>query len=172
MEKRVKGFSLWFMPEGEEGKELKALILELSRKLDTPSFWPHVTLLGQVMDDKKDVLEKTARLASSLSTFVINLNGTDCLDEYFRCLFLIARNDVDLVNANLKARALFSRMDETPFMPHLSLVYGNLSVEAKENVLAELSGRREYSFSVRKISLFSTSGSPHEWYHVEDFPIG
>lgn len=171
MENRVKGFSLWLMPEGEERKELNTLILELSRKLGTPSFWPHVTLLGQVMEDKKDVLEKTASLASSLNDFVINLKGTDYLDEYFRCLFLIARKEADLVNANLKARTLFSRRDEPPFMPHLSLVYGNLSAEAKENVLAEVIGIREYSFSVRKISLFSTSGSPHEWYHVEDFPM-
>lgn len=172
MENRVKGYSLWLVPEGEARKVLEALILKLSSALGTPSFLPHVTLLGQLTEDEEEIVEKTAQLASSIERFPVSLSGTGYLDEYFRCLFLVAGESPGLMTANLKARSLFGRMDGPLFMPHLSLVYGNMSVEAKKDIVAEMIGHRDCSFQIRKISLFSTKGSPHEWYPVEDFPVG
>lgn len=171
MTDRVKGYSLWLMPEGEAKETLESLIARLSEKFDTPPFLPHLTLLGQVVEDEDAVIKKTARLAASLAPLTIHFEGAGYKDEYFRCLFLIAGKDPALMSANLAAREMFGRIDDPTFMPHLSLVYGNLSARDKEGVISEMAGLFDYSFQVSKISLFSTAGFPHEWYPVEDFSL-
>ena len=166
---KCEGYSLWFMPGGEVRDEVKALIEKFARELGTDPFLPHVTLLGQVKDVEAHIIKKTARLANSLNAFSITLNEAAYSDEYFRCLYLSARKEPALMSANLKARVAFGKMDAARFMPHLSLVYGDIDVSKKERIITEVGSSAEYSFPVSKISLFLTSGSPCQWRHIEDF---
>ena len=115
-------------------------------------------------------MEKAEKLASSLKTFEIKLTHADHLDEYFRCVFLRAEGS-GLLDANARYRSIFGRESDSPFMPHLSLMYGNFPPVVREKAVHEI-GRLDESFLVRNVHFYRIgSGNPKDWVKVREFPF-
>ena len=157
---KVKGYSLWLMPEGETYRSFQALIARLAKQHDSPAFEPHMTLIGQVTGPEEEVTAKTAELAKSIDPYEIRLNSVGRLDEYFRCLFIHAKESKAVIAANLKARQIFGREEDPPYMPHLSLLYGNFTDETKASIVAEIGEAFNDRFIANSIHLYSTKGDP------------
>ena len=68
---KAKGYSIWLMPEGKHYRLLNNTIYEFSKKYSTPSFLPHVTLLGDVEGNESDISNKTTLLAQNLKEFYV-----------------------------------------------------------------------------------------------------
>jgi 2'-5' RNA ligase len=168
---RLKGFSLWLMPSGEVYKRLYSLILQLGRKYNTPIFEPHVTLIGEVQGDEETLILKTIKLASLIKSYKIELNTVEFLDDYFRCLFLRVRETDEVMKANKEARKIFRREIESRYIPHLSLIYGHLSHQIKEDLITEIDKEIPTRFEVNSIHLFSINGEVKDWYRVKEFPL-
>jgi 2'-5' RNA ligase len=167
----TRGYALFLMPSGGTYKKLSGMIKRLSREYSAPEFEPHVTLIGTLTGSKEDILRKTSQLAAAIRPFRITLNGFGCMDYYFRCLFLKAAKTPELMGANRKARAIFGRSNDSGYMPHLSLVYGNLPNEKKEEVIERTGKNFAVTFTARSMHLFSLEGEPREWYRVREFPL-
>ncbi len=168
---RSKGYSIWLMPFGEIASELSEVIGQLSHRYGTPVFPPHVTLIGSLIGDEKELSSQTQQLTARIRAFEIALTTIDYLDEYFQCLFIRAVETPALVEANQAARIILHREQDAAFMPHLSLMYGNFNVETKKRVVASLGREFSISFPVSSIHLFSTSGEPKDWYRVQEFEL-
>jgi len=141
------GYSIWLMPTEDIYNRLNSFISQLSKKYNTPNFEPHVTLIGEVLGSEEEILSKTSQLASVVRPYKIELGKIEYFNAYFRCLFLRAKQTVEVMNANLKARKLFGRQNELKYMPHLSLMYGNFSSQTKERIIAEI-GREMSTVSI------------------------
>jgi hypothetical protein len=148
------------MPRGDVCERLERILHELSAKFGAPEFPPHVTLLGGIVGSHREVLSKAASLAK-----------IDYLDDYFRCLFVRAAVDAPLLRAHQVAREVFGRRRDPSFVPHLSLLYGNIGRSLKEVVIAELGGRMDLTFKVRNLHLYSTRGAPRDWRRVASFGL-
>lgn len=168
---RVKGYSLWLMPEGDVYNRLKELMSGLGEKYKSPIFEPHVTLTGQVLGTEEEIVALTAGLAGNIKSFDIRLGGVACLDEYFRALFLKADETDEAINANLIARTVFNRESNPPYMPHLSLMYGDFSISTKKEIISSLGNKFDIAFEARSIHIYSTKGVPEEWSRVKAFPL-
>ena len=164
-------FTLWLMPSGDVFKHLERIIEQLSAEHATPSFDPHVTLLGGLVGGEKKLAAKLERLAVGLQPFTITLTTLDYLEEYFRCLFIRAEETAPLMGAHRIAAESFSRQPDSPFMPHLSLMYGDIRRALKEEILARIGRRFDLDFEATSIHLFSTHGEVKEWYRVREFPF-
>ena len=164
-------YSLWLMPGGQVYRRLHGVILKLSREYSTPAFKPHVTLLGRIVAPRREVLVKSAQLARSLRPLLIRLGALEGLDEYYRCLFVRAAKTGALKKASRAALRVFSRDERPAYMPHLSLVYGNLSPRVKEQIIRELGGQSELEFEVRSLHLYLTTGKPRAWRQVKVFDL-
>lgn len=57
---------------------------------------------------------------------------------FFQCVFALMNRTEPLLAANRAARDVFGRHDDPDFMPHLSIVYGDLAEEAKSAAIREL----------------------------------
>jgi 2'-5' RNA ligase len=163
---KTQEYSLWLMPSGEIYERLNSLISQLSRKYKTPVFEPHLTLLGGVLGSEADILSKTNQLTSVLQPYRIELSQVEYLAEYFRCLFIKAKETDEVMNANLEARKIFDRQNDTEYMPHLSLMYGDFPPRIKEEIIEEIGKEISVSFDVSLVHLFSTTGEPKDWYRV------
>jgi len=166
-------FALWLVPGGEAGRSLEALILRLAGRYGTPPFKPHVTLMGGLRGPRDTVLAWASRLASALSPFDLGLDGLAHTGEYYRCLFFRVKESAEVMGANALAREAFGREGDLPFMPHLSLMYGELPPSVREEALREaarLSGEGP-AFRVSSLFLVSTSGEPPEWRGVRELPF-
>lgn len=164
-------YSIWLIPRGAVYHKLDHLISLLSKSYRTPNFEPHVTLIGGVTGSENEILEKTAQLASLLRLFQIKLTQVNHFDEYFRCLFVRVEEVKPIVEANAKAREIFGKKDDLEYLPHLSLVYGNLTPETKEEIIAKIGRKFDLRFEVKSFSLFSTQGEVKDWYIVKEFPL-
>ena len=169
----LRDYALWIIPEGKAYSELKQLIDLLSRKYSTPSFDPHITVLGRVTGYEKELTAKAARLAGIIRPFAISLRRIEYLDEYFRCLFILCNESKELINLHNKAKTIFNIKDKKCYMPHISLMYGNLPAHLKDNIISDIGKDFPDTFEMQRIHLVSASieTDPKEWHSVKEFSL-
>jgi 2'-5' RNA ligase len=163
---KLSHYSLWLMPTGEVRQRLAGTILDLSREYATPAFEPHVTLAGGIVGPAREVASKMKDMARRIPPFAARLTVVDGLDEYFRCLFVRLAATHPIMWANQAAREVFGLAKQPPFMPHLSLLYGNLTPSVKEGIIAFLSRQFELEFKVNSLHLYLIKSEPAAWRRV------
>jgi 2'-5' RNA ligase len=159
------------MPRDDVYERLAQTIHKLSVRYAAPEFAPHVTLLGGIVTPRHEAVRKTAALATLIRPIAIRLGAIDYLDEYFRCLFVRATLTQPLLEAHRVAQEVFGFRRQGPFMPHLSLLYGNLSRSLKAEAMAGVGPRVDLEFKVRSLHLYSTRGEPRGWRCVGRFGL-
>ena len=170
---RGEGYSIWLIPTGETYQKLAKIISALSEKYSTPNFEPHVTLIGggDLIGTEEEAVSKTLKLTEALKPFEIKLAKADYFNEYFKCLFIRAEKTKEVIEANDIARKHLNLKPIPDYMPHLSLMYGDINSEIKEKILADLEREFNLSFEVKSIHLFSTTGEVKDWYKIKEFPL-
>jgi 2'-5' RNA ligase len=167
----VKGYSLWLMPKDDVSNYLYNLIFQLSKKYSKPNFEPHITLIGELAGSEKDIISKTSQLAAVVKPYKVMLTKVEYLDEYFRCLFIKVKETDDVMNANSIARKIFNRNQDPKYEPHLSLMYGKLSIKTKEKIIGEIGNEFYISFEAKSIHLFLTNGEPRDWHRIKEITL-
>ena len=174
------GHSLWMCPKRGAAREAySAIIAETSSRLGTFRFLPHITLVAAMKTGAEDVVERTRVLAEKLAPYEFEFDAISQRDAYFQCVFAKMKASEEVVGANRLARTVFSERSSDPeYTPHLSLVYGDFSLEEKESgIVPEIEAMlREKatetaSFGVDSIEVWSTQGDVKEWYLVETVPL-
>ncbi len=164
-------YSIWLKPTGEARAELAAIISRLSRAYSTLLFEPHVTLIGELTGQEEELVARTRQLAGRLYPFVVQFGELGGLDEFYRCLFVRLQETAPVMKANAQARQVFHRESDDPYMPHLSLLYGNLPPAVKEEIKAQIGPIVHRSFPVDRIHLVSTYGETKDWYPLGEFAL-
>ncbi len=164
-------YSIWLKPTGEARAELAGVISRLSREHSTPLFEPHVTLVGELIGQGEDFGARTRQLAGQLRPFVVEFGEVGFLPEFYRCLFFHVRETEPAIKANALARKVFRRESDGKYMPHLSLLYGNLPPAVKLETMAQIGQTLQRSFLVDRIHLVSTQGEPKDWYSLGEFAL-
>src|SRR5690606_17347433 len=127
----------WLQPSGYAYNILKTIIADLSTTYASPIFEPHVTLLSSLPGSKDDIVRRMTYLGSRVQPFDLHLIEPAYGDRYFQCIFFKARESPSLIAAHELANNLFGNISRT-FMPHLSLMYGDVSLELKKQIIAAL----------------------------------
>jgi 2'-5' RNA ligase len=162
-------YSIWLKPTGEVRAELAGIISRLSREYSTPLFEPHVTLIGQLNGQEEELIAQTRQLAGQVRPFVVQLGEVGYLDTFYRCLFIHVQETEPVMEANAQARKVFHREADDQYMPHLSLLYGNLPPAVKEEIIRRIGRTFHRSFPVDRIHLVSTQGETKDWYQLGEF---
>ncbi|TAM81882.1 MAG: hypothetical protein EPN47_10770 [Acidobacteria bacterium] len=165
-----KGYSLWLVPSEPAHSLLAGVISRLGRDHSAPRFEPHITLLGGIALQDRKAMAKLDSLARILEPVKVELGEIGFLDEYFRCLFVTVIAGSSLSSARRAACRVFARQN-TPFMPHVSLLYGKLPVEMKHEIAAGLNSLSGQTFQVRRLALYKVSGSVHQWKCIKTFTL-
>jgi len=168
----ARGYALWLMPSGKTHEKLSCMIMELSKRHHTPYFEPHVTLSTEdYKDSRNELLEKTRALANQIRPFTVQLAGLGHEDSYWRPLYIKARMTPQIMRANEKAAEIFQGGRQPgPYKPHLSLLYGRLPTEARENIIAKIgTSLNGLSFKAQSIHLYSLNGAADKWHSVKEF---
>lgn len=163
-------YALWIMPEGTAYALTNSYITQLSKRYNLPKFEPHVTVLGRIHSPDTSALRD---LAQNLLPFRIRLSSQpEYLDEYFRCLFLKAHETAELMETYAQVSQRFGS-EGGPYFPHLSLAYGDLSLETKHEMIKALGEIPKIEFEAHHLSLVqaSTQIPISNWNVVERFPF-
>ena len=164
--------SLWLKPAGKAYDNLADLITNLSRKYSSPVFRPHVTLLDKLIGSEQDLLSRASALAAVVSPLRMHYAKIGYLDEYFKCLFIRVKKTHNLMQGHMRAREIFEWQSEAEYMPHLSLVYGNLPSMTKKEIVSDLRRNlRPIGFDVKTVQLVVTEGQPKEWTLMKELRL-
>ncbi len=164
-------YSLWLRPFGEVAIELKKHINKLSSQFNTPGFEPHVTLLGGLDAHETRLIQLTDTLAHALAPFTIQLEETGFGDQYFQSLFIRAKKSDPLISAHNLAIKMFGYENAGEYIPHLSLLYGELSVKKKSKILNTMGRNFNLQFDVHNVLLIKTGDRVDGWkkIHTAEF---
>ena len=162
---------LWVKPTGAVRDTLVQTIQELAHGLGGPVFEPHVTLLGGLSGTEQEHTQRSEIVTQQLRPFKITLRAPAYRSEYFQCLFIHAEHTTSLMNANVLARRIFQKPNET-YMPHLSLVYGSCPESRKRAIIRNLSADVRASFEVTALCLIrAESNDPKDWHEIANYPF-
>ncbi|HKL18630.1 MAG TPA: 2'-5' RNA ligase family protein [Halalkalibaculum sp.] len=164
-------YSLWLRPHGDIAFSIQQRINKLSDKYGTPSFEPHVTLLSGIRYGETELIQLTETLAGALSPFDLLLTKAGYRDKFYQSLFVHIKKSSELMNAYNTALQLFGYEADEDFIPHLSLMYGDISREEKERILSIMGREFHIRFEVHNLLLVNTEGKPDEWkkIHLAEF---
>lgn len=172
---KALGYSLWLVPDfgSEVYRMLEQQITDVANKYQTPNFLPHVTLLGGLVGDEKSLCDKTQKLAETLNPYEIKLGEVGSNGTYFQVLFSKVEQTKAVIDANSLAQDIFE-VDKATYFPHLSLAYGDFSLEEVALLKREITQDNfavGKSFLAREIELWRTEGVVQDWYKVATFPL-
>ena len=164
-------YTLWLMPDKLAYQKLSKLIVDLSTSHDTPEFEPHVTLLSGITDGQALAIEKAEELANSLMPISATLTRIEFLEYYYRCLFFCTDESEALMEARMLAEELFEHTNISPFIPHVSFLYGALPIFEKEAIIGSLGDSFFMDFRMPKLRLVKTQRTPEHWELIEEFDL-
>ncbi|KAH7686305.1 2'3'-cyclic-nucleotide 3'-phosphodiesterase protein [Dioscorea alata] len=149
-------FSVWAIPPDDLRNKLKTLMTTLRSEFGGAEFEPHVTVVRALRLRPADALRHLLSAASSLNYYSARVSSV----SRGSCVSLLLDPTAEVVNASYHCRAHFGYSNSTPYMPHLSLLYGDLTEEDKEKArerAEELAkGIVGTTFEISKIALFKT----------------
>jgi len=163
-----KGYTLWLMPKGEIYKKFAGLIKRLAKQYNAPPFQPHVTLLGEIKQPEEEVIRKTEQLTLGKKSFPVTLRQIDYQDYHFRALFVKAKVIKPLLSLHERAKKIFDIQNIPPYMPHLSLLYGNYPQEVKDKIIEEIGRHQTAQFEINSVHLVK-GGEVKEWQIIREF---
>lgn len=164
-------YYLWLLPPPLVRDRFAGLIARLSRQFETPRFTPHLTLVASLDLPLDELVERTTDLAANLAPVPVRLTGPGWTDQYFRCFFMRAERSPELLAAHETACAKFGQPVESNFMPHLSLIYGHLPQEQKNETVQEIGVDFDTAFHADRIGLCYPDGTPEQWQLIHTFTL-
>ena len=166
---KAKGYSLWLVPSGSAYYALKEEIKKFSDKFKTPVFEPHITLLGEIEEEKDEIIKKAFTLTSRIKSFEVELNDICSGENYFQKLFYLTNKPKELILANEKAKEIFKRQNDPLYIPHVSLLY-SLSAKPKDFV-KKIPKNISLKFNVNYLVLIDANGFVNDWHKIKEFSL-
>lgn len=160
--------SLWLVPEGPAAVRLTALSASLRAEHGGPRFAPHLTLLGGLSAD--GLVERTAALAETLPPLTVRITRASWGARWFQCVYLLAERSPPLLAARRLACEALGGSPTVAFLPHISLLYGDLPAPTRAGICRSL-GPLPVGFAARELVLVNTVGPTELWTELGRFPL-
>ncbi|KDE05885.1 hypothetical protein MVLG_03828 [Microbotryum lychnidis-dioicae p1A1 Lamole] len=192
----MSGLSLWLSPPATS--PLGDLITSLSDRYQTVYFKPHATLVSDAIVPGLPVDELVKRIGEAIARWksdrAIQGPGLEIKfldvrqgDLFYQCVLATLVPDAHLIALHETLLSSFSVPIPSPstYFPHLSLVYGDLSPQIKEDIIQGMKERKqvqqeangecrvagEKGFKAGEVLLVRTSGSTDQWEILARVPL-
>jgi len=166
-------YVIWLLPPDEVRERFARLIHELAQANDTDAFDPHITLMDGLSGDETQIRNSAHEIALGLAPLDVRLTDADYLDEFHRALFVRVEPSAALSAAHRMARSLFAAQENREFIPHMSLLYGNLTPATKETLLDNIGRQFDLAFRITHLLLVAIAGRcPGDWRYLARYRLG
>lgn len=148
-------FSVFLVPAADDRRWAEGVIRELAGRYDVPGFEPHVTVYGGSYDtdaELEPVRRTLAEAAAGTGPITLRSTGLGVTEEYFRSLFVAFGAEPALSRIYELVKGAVAADSGYVLMPHLSLLYADMPLAAKEMAARTVSlDRQEMRFDELKI---------------------
>ncbi|KAG8086113.1 hypothetical protein GUJ93_ZPchr0010g10511 [Zizania palustris] len=153
-------YSVWAIPPEPVRERLRGIMGGLRAAHGGPAFEPHATVVGAIRLRRSAAIEALRTAAAGIRPYTARVAGVACGDFFYQCVYLLLEPNPEVVEASDHCCGHFGYHRSTPYMPHVSLLYGDLTDEEKEvarnkveEMDKEISGLQ---FEISKLALYRT----------------
>ncbi|XVF40250.1 hypothetical protein PTKIN_Ptkin01aG0097000 [Pterospermum kingtungense] len=153
-------YSVWALPPEDVTARVKKVMAGLRSEFCGPEFEPHVTVVGAISLTADDALASFRSACDGLKAYNATVDRVATGTFFYQCVFLLLHPKPEVVEASKHCTGHFGYKSSTPYMPHLSLLYADLTEEEKKkaqekaNVLDESIG--SLCFQISRLALYKT----------------
>jgi len=157
------------MPDGNIKDAIESKIAILNNFCGGPNFSAHLTLLGSFLGPKEILINNTKRLSKIIKPFRVTFKEIKFSDEFFYSVFISIYPSKELLKARKISCELFNITD-TNYLPHVSLVYGNYTINKKIKMI-QLAKQIPNGFHAEKIFLAFNDEINLRWEIIKEFKL-
>ena len=147
-------FSVFLVPAAADYHWAEGVIRELAARYDALPFEPHLTVCSGSFAGEEELAEvrRVLNEAASRGPVILRITGLGATEEYFRTVFVAFADEPRLRMIHEAVRGALPQDSGYVLTPHLSLLYADLPLAAKELAARTVSlDRGEMRFDEVKI---------------------
>lgn len=159
----MKEVSLWLVPQPEDAAYLQGIIDQLADKYQAPRFSPHVTIAGR-LQVSEPYQSSLSDLAAATPILQLHNQGLDHSEALFRTVYIRTDLADALVTLRNQVYELWPENAVKPFMPHISLIYKELTSSERQIIIQALKIKETFIFDTLAVV---SPQQPGEWTAVD-----
>ena len=128
-------YAIWALFSDEDSKYLTDVIDDLSKKYDSPTFLPHITLYGLVDIHLNYLTEIIENCSSKIDSLTIKQDKIDYSDDFWKTVFITIKRNTELEKIHSCMYSNLSKFSQYSFFSHISLIYKKLSIQEKLDLM-------------------------------------
>ena len=167
--KKEENYSLWLRPAQIQIDELIKVISDLSRQDRTKPFPPHITLLSSIPADVETIKQICTQIVDQTQEFDLRLQRIEYSETYYRNFYVLAEASSALLNMYALAKELLNFEPNETYMPHLSLLYGNLNIETKKTLQRKIENIIPNKLTCTRLDLYDSNGTVSDWHLIASY---
>ena len=162
-------FVIWFLFDKSDQEYISQIMKELSNQFSCPAFIPHITAHG-LIDSKFDEIDKIiSNSIKGIKSFFIKKNKVSFSDDFWKTLFIDISPNKNLTEINQKLKDKIPLVQKYDFLPHISLMYKNISKNEKQKLATSLITKN--SFKISRLGILEFSQSIEEWKIIKKYSL-
>lgn len=166
----ANSYYLWLMPQKEMYDEFQKIIQDLSEAYGTPAFELHVTLVSGLSGNENHLVKKIDAFVHGKHSLSLTMKGIDYIHGFFTALFLNIQNTPEIDQLNTQARKHLKPLGQGLYHPHLSLLYGDITSQEKERIIANLNLSSK-TITLDKLKLVKGHSDVTQWRAIREWSL-
>jgi hypothetical protein len=160
-------FAVWYLFDKDDGDYLFKIIKDLAKKYNAPSFIPHITAYGLLDIDLKTLDDEVFDAIQEIKPFNVTTNTINFSDNFWKTFFVELLPNKHFVKINNNLTKNLSHFTTYEFLPHVSLLYKNLTSNEKQFLAESLKMKKNFRIIGMGIQQFSEN--IEEWKLVRTY---
>ncbi|KFK28561.1 hypothetical protein AALP_AA7G012300 [Arabis alpina] len=131
-EKKKEVYSVWALPDEETEPRFIKIMESLRSEFSGPRFDPHVTVVGATNLTEEEAKKMFQAACDGFKPYTATVDRVSTGTFFYQCVFLLLESTHEVMKAGEHCKKHFNCDTTTPYMPHLSLLYAELTEEEKK----------------------------------------
>ncbi|CAN8325207.1 unnamed protein product [Cochlearia groenlandica] len=158
--KKKEVYSLWALPDDESEPRFRHLMESLRSEFSGPRFDPHVTVAVSADLTAEEAKKMFESACDGLKSYSATVDRVSTGTFFYQCVYLLLRSTPQVMEAGEHCKNHFKCSNTTSYMPHLSLLYAELTEEEKKKAQEKANALDStidgMSFRLNKLALCKT----------------
>lgn len=163
-------FGIILIPAASQLTKYNNIIHSLSKKYSTPDFEAHITILTQLEAKEKDFTTTVGQIVKDFKKIKVSFLGMNFSSTIHHCVLAQIKMSPQLLTLHNELASKLKDPDKTPYFPHMSLMYGNLTPEKRLYISNQVK-LGKYLLLDQIVVVHADGDLPSDWTEVAKFKL-
>ena len=161
--------SIWLIPAPADAQYLQGIINSLAATYQAPVFNTHCTLYSPTDLPALEIKKILEQSANNMESFYVKKATISHTENIWKTIFIELLSSPELEQLQQAVISQFPNGQPYEFLPHISLLYKEMSDKKKEDIIRNLQVKN--SFKMDKIAAMQTGPNVDNWATVVEIPF-